>query len=171
VGVHTAYAIRSPLGSEESGVGCPRVVVGAAAQMASVCVRQRRGLLVHGSVWSVPETSDIGRYGCLCEVAVRLWIGVRVLGGVGRSKWAACSCFTSNQSPSLAGLVPAGRQLTGLQLPRTVIHRHTTSRRSLVLLQGGQACRKCMYLIRCPTLNKRTNELLDSFSFFLHLCG
>jgi hypothetical protein len=34
--VHTAYAIRSPLGSEESGVGCPRVVVGAAAQMASV---------------------------------------------------------------------------------------------------------------------------------------
>lgn len=34
-GVHTAYAIRSPLGSEERGVGCPRVVVGAAAQMAS----------------------------------------------------------------------------------------------------------------------------------------
>ena len=33
--LHTAYAIRSPLGSEERGVGCPRVVVGAAAHMAS----------------------------------------------------------------------------------------------------------------------------------------
>jgi hypothetical protein len=33
--VLTAYAIRSPLGSDERGVGCPRVVVGDAAQMAS----------------------------------------------------------------------------------------------------------------------------------------
>lgn len=35
-GQRTAYAIRSPLGSDERGVGCPRVVVGDAAQMASV---------------------------------------------------------------------------------------------------------------------------------------
>ena len=35
---HTAYAIRSPFGSDDRGVGCPRVVVGAAAQMASVLV-------------------------------------------------------------------------------------------------------------------------------------
>jgi hypothetical protein len=34
----TAYAMRSPLGSDERGVGCPRVVVGEAAQMASVRV-------------------------------------------------------------------------------------------------------------------------------------
>jgi len=33
--VFTAYAIRSPFGSAERGVGCPRVVVGEAAQMAS----------------------------------------------------------------------------------------------------------------------------------------
>lgn len=33
-----AYAIRSPFGSAERGVGCPRVVVGEAAHMASVCV-------------------------------------------------------------------------------------------------------------------------------------
>jgi hypothetical protein len=32
----TVYAIRSPLGSEERGVACPRVVVGDAAQMASI---------------------------------------------------------------------------------------------------------------------------------------
>ena len=31
-----AYAIRSPLGSEDSWVGWPRVVVGAAAHMASI---------------------------------------------------------------------------------------------------------------------------------------
>lgn len=36
--LHTAYAIRSPLGSDDRGVGCPRVVVGAAAQMASALV-------------------------------------------------------------------------------------------------------------------------------------
>ena len=37
----TAYAIRSPLGSDERGVACPRVVVGEAAQMASVSVSVR----------------------------------------------------------------------------------------------------------------------------------
>ena len=31
----TAYAMRSPLGSAESWVGCPRVVEGEGAQMAS----------------------------------------------------------------------------------------------------------------------------------------
>lgn len=31
----TAYAILSPFESEDSGVGCPRTVVGAAAQIAS----------------------------------------------------------------------------------------------------------------------------------------
>ena len=33
----TAYAMRSPFASEESGVGCPLVVDGEAAQMASAC--------------------------------------------------------------------------------------------------------------------------------------
>lgn len=37
----TAYAIRSPLGSDERGVGCPRVVVGDAAQTASAAVKIR----------------------------------------------------------------------------------------------------------------------------------
>ena len=32
----TAEAIRSPLGSEDRGVACPRVVEGDAAQMASI---------------------------------------------------------------------------------------------------------------------------------------
>ena len=35
-GSSTAYAMRSPFASEESGVGWPRVVLGDAAQMASV---------------------------------------------------------------------------------------------------------------------------------------
>jgi hypothetical protein len=39
----TAYAIRSPLGSDERGVGCPRVVEGEAAQIASVCVSLGHG--------------------------------------------------------------------------------------------------------------------------------
>jgi hypothetical protein len=39
----TAYAIRSPLGSDERGVGCPRVVEGEAAQMASGRVSLGRG--------------------------------------------------------------------------------------------------------------------------------
>ena len=36
----TAYAIRSPFESEESIVGEPRVVVGEAAQIASIQVSQ-----------------------------------------------------------------------------------------------------------------------------------
>jgi hypothetical protein len=39
----TAYAIRSPFGSDERGVGCPRVVEGEAAQIASVCVSLGHG--------------------------------------------------------------------------------------------------------------------------------
>jgi hypothetical protein len=37
---HTAYAMRSPFASEERVVGWPRVVVGDAAQMASVFLVQ-----------------------------------------------------------------------------------------------------------------------------------
>jgi hypothetical protein len=33
---HTAYAIRSPFGSVDRIVGCPRFVVGDAAQIASI---------------------------------------------------------------------------------------------------------------------------------------
>ena len=33
--LRTAYAMRSPLGSVDSTVGCPLVVLGRAAQMAS----------------------------------------------------------------------------------------------------------------------------------------
>lgn len=60
--LHTAYAIRSPLGSEESGVGCPRVVVGDAAQMASVYVSSRAQHSTRIPKLShLPETSDIGQ--------------------------------------------------------------------------------------------------------------
>jgi hypothetical protein len=52
----TAYAIRSPLGSEESGVGCPRVVVGDAAQIASAHFSNVTALC---SRREVPETSAI----------------------------------------------------------------------------------------------------------------
>lgn len=68
VGVHTAYASRSPLGSEESGVGCPRVVVGDAAQMASVGA-SACALEVRRSLWPLPDTRDIG---CASSCA-RLW--------------------------------------------------------------------------------------------------
>jgi hypothetical protein len=55
-----AYAILAPLGSEESGVGCPLVVVGAAAQMASVsrqctCTPMR----TEGDSVHLPETRDM----------------------------------------------------------------------------------------------------------------
>ena len=54
--LRTAYAMRSPLGSEERGVGCPRAVVGDAAHMASVLISFCNS---SGSANAIPEISDI----------------------------------------------------------------------------------------------------------------
>jgi hypothetical protein len=52
----TAYAIRSPLGSEESGVGWPRVVVGDAAQIASAHFSNNTAYCALGTI---PDTRDM----------------------------------------------------------------------------------------------------------------
>ena len=56
--IHTAYAILSPLGSEDKGVGWPRVVVGEAAQIASAMSRQTV-TVVEGAAGGLPEVMDI----------------------------------------------------------------------------------------------------------------
>ena len=56
--IHTAYAILSPLGSEDKRVGWPRVVVGEAAQIASAMSRQTM-TVVEGAAGGLPEVMNI----------------------------------------------------------------------------------------------------------------
>jgi hypothetical protein len=68
--------MRSPLGSEDSGVGCPLVVVGDAAQMASIPSVSFEHQL--GKEAYVPDTRDMSicqtrsEWGCWGERIVRM---------------------------------------------------------------------------------------------------
>ena len=107
--VHTAYAIRSPLGSEERGVGCPRVVVGAAAHMASgLC--QLASIAPSEAWWgalgdsAVPETSDIGGCEQRCgRAGCSVWYASYMYGRVQMTTKLAELLFQHAMRPSFGG--------------------------------------------------------------------
>jgi hypothetical protein len=162
-------------------VGCPRVVVGAAAQMASVSA-SAAGCSYRRACGLYRERVTLAATGVFVRNAVRLlnwgcasWAEVERQSGLVACVAAPVS-HTRNQSPTLAGLVPAGRQLAGLQLLRTIAPRCRAFRLHTAPATGALSCcsvdkhdgRAPIASSMYPLLSTCRNEVLGSVSVFLH---